>query len=49
MQLVATTPALWQMMYRMQDWFINLLILCTVYEHDKQKTIRPVQDGSIST
>ncbi len=29
--------------YRMandvQDWFIHLLILSTVYEHDKQKTI----------
>ncbi len=30
---------LWQMMYRIQDWFIHLLILSTVYEHDKQKTI----------
>ncbi len=27
------------MMYRIQDWFIHLLILSTVYKHDKQKTI----------
>ncbi len=26
-------------MYRIKDWFIHLLILITVYEHDKQKTI----------
>ncbi len=42
MQLV--TPGgnhccLWQMMYRIQDWFIYLLILSTVYEHAKQETI----------
>ncbi len=42
MQLV--TPGgnhcfLWQMMYRIKDWFIYLLILNTVYEHDQQKTI----------
>ncbi len=37
--LVATTTVLWQMMYRIQDWFIHLLILSTVYEHDKQKKI----------
>ncbi len=28
---------LWQMMYRIQDWFIHLLILSTVYEHDNRK------------
>ncbi len=27
------------MMYRIKDWFIHLLILSHVYEHDKQKTI----------
>ncbi len=27
-----TTAILWQMMYRIQDWFIHLLILITVYE-----------------
>ncbi len=37
--MVATTAVLWQMMYRIKDWFIHLLILSTVYEHDKQKTI----------
>ncbi len=37
--LVATTAVVWQMMYSIKDWFINLLILSTVYEHDKQKTI----------
>ncbi len=37
---MATTAVLWQMMYRIQDWFIHLLlILSTVYEHDQQKTI----------
>ncbi len=25
--------------YRIKDWFIHLLILSIVYEHDKQKTI----------
>ncbi len=30
---------LWQMMYIIKDWFIHLLILCTVHEHEKQKTI----------
>ncbi len=28
-----------QMMYRIKDWFIHLLILSTVYEHDKQKQL----------
>ncbi len=45
---MATTAVLWQMVYRIKDWFIHLLILSTVYEHDQQKTnilIRPVQDG----
>ncbi len=37
--MVATTVVLWQMMYRIKDRFIHLLILSTVYEHDKQKTI----------
>ncbi len=37
--LVATTAVLWKMMYRIKDWFIHLLILNTVYEHDKHKTI----------
>ncbi len=27
---VATTAVLWQMMYRIQDWFIHLLILNTI-------------------
>ncbi len=36
---VATTAVLWQMMYRIKDWFIHLLMLSAVYEHDKQKTI----------
>ncbi len=30
----SVTAILWQMMYRIQDWFIHLLILSTVYEHD---------------
>ncbi len=30
---------IWQMMYRIKDWFIHLLILSTVCEHGKQKTI----------
>ncbi len=34
-----TTAVLWQMVYRIQDWFIHLLILSTEYEHDQQKTI----------
>ncbi len=37
--MVATTAVLWQMMYRIKDWFIHLLILSTLYEHDKQKII----------
>ncbi len=37
--VVATNAVLWQMMCRIKDWFIHLLILSTVYEHDKQKTI----------
>ncbi len=37
--MVATTAVLWQMMYRIKDWFIHVLILNIVYEHDKQKTI----------
>ncbi len=36
-------------MYRIKDMFIYLLILSTVYEHDKEKNncilIRPVQHG----
>ncbi len=40
MQLVVTIDVLWQMMYsRIKDSFIHLLILSTVYEHGKQKTI----------
>ncbi len=43
-----TTTVLWQMVYRIKYWFIHLLILSTVYEHDKQKIkfilIRPAQD-----
>ncbi len=35
---MTTTAVLWQIMYRIQDWFIYLLILSTVYEEDKQKT-----------
>ncbi len=31
MQFVATTDGLWQIIYRITDWFINLLILSTVY------------------
>ncbi len=36
---MATTAVLWQMMYRIKDWFIHLLILNAVNENDKQKTI----------
>ncbi len=36
---MATTIVLWQMLYRIKDWFIHLLILRTAYEHDQQKTI----------
>ncbi len=39
MHLMATIAVVWQMMYRIKDWFIHLLILSTVCEHDKQKTI----------
>ncbi len=42
--MVATTTVLWQMMYRVQVWLIHLLILSTVYEHDKQKTIVYLSD-----
>ncbi len=38
-RLMTTTAVLWQMMYWIKDWFIHLLILSIVYEHDKQKTI----------
>ncbi len=41
---MATTVVLWQMMYRIQDWFIYLLILSTVYEQDKQRTIVYLSD-----
>ncbi len=34
---MATTAVLWQMMYRIKDWFIHLSILSTVYEHDNRK------------
>ncbi len=34
-----TNAVLWQMMYRIKDGSIHLLILSTVYEHDKQKAI----------
>ncbi len=34
-----TPGVLWQMMYRIKDWFIHLFILSTVYEDDKQKII----------
>ncbi len=27
------------MMYRIKNWFIHLLILSTLYEHDKQKQL----------
>ncbi len=37
--LVATTAVVWQMMYRIKDWLTHVLLLSTVYEHDKQKTI----------
>ncbi len=36
---MATTAVLWQIMYTIKDWFIHLLILSTVYEHDKQKQL----------
>ncbi len=41
MQLVTPggNSALWQMMYRIKDWFIHILMLSTVYDHDPQKTI----------
>ncbi len=35
-----------QMMYRIKDWFIYLLILSTVYEHDKQKQLYTNQTSS---
>ncbi len=35
---------LWSIMYRIKDWLIHLLILSTVYEHDKQKTIVYLSD-----
>ncbi len=34
---MTTIAVLWQMMYRIKDWFIHLLILSTVNEHDIQK------------
>ncbi len=37
-----TPGVVWQMMYKIKDGFIHLLILNTVYEHDKQKTILTV-------
>ncbi len=46
---MGTTAVLWQMMYIIKDWFIHLLILSTVYEHDQQKNncilIRPIQES----
>ncbi len=36
---MATPALLWQMMYSIKDWFIHLLILITVYEHDKHKQL----------
>ncbi len=38
-KIVSTPAVLWQVMYIIKDWLIHLLILSTVYEHDKQKTI----------
>ncbi len=35
--MVTTTAVLWQMMYRIKDCFIHLLILSTVYEHDRKQ------------
>ncbi len=43
---MATTAVLWQMMYIIQDWFILLLILNTVYEHDNRKQLYPNQTNS---
>ncbi len=34
-----TTAVVRQMIYKIKDWFIHLLILSTVYEHDNEKTI----------
>ncbi len=36
-----TITVLWQMMYSITDWFIHLLILSTVYEHDSVFTYCP--------
>ncbi len=36
---MATTTVLWQMMYRIKDLFIYLLILSTVHEHDQHKQL----------
>ncbi len=43
---MATTAVLWQMTYRLQDWFIHLLILSTVYEHDNRKLLYNNQTSS---
>ncbi len=43
---MATTAVLWQMMYRIQDWFIHLLILSTAYEHDNRKQLYTNQTNS---
>ncbi len=44
--LVVTTAVLWQMMCRIKDWFIHLLILSTVYEHDNRKQLYTNQISS---
>ncbi len=36
---MATTAVVWQMIYRIKDWFIHLLILSTVHEHDNRKQL----------
>ncbi len=43
---VGDTAVLWQMMYRIKDWFIHLLILITTYEHDNRKQLYTNQTNS---
>ncbi len=43
---MVTIAVLWQMMYRIKEWFIHLLILSTVYEHDNRKQLYTNQTDS---
>ncbi len=43
---MGTTAVLWKMMYIIKDWFIHLLVLSTVYEHDNRKQLYINQTSS---